>query len=82
MTFPCHSRFGAVLLCVETMLLINGLSQMARDIGAKQSTELKAEMMRALEGLEELVKEGRAAMDEQRSRQEEVRNSKPNPLCP
>lgn len=45
---------------------------MARDEGENYGSEIKAEMMRAFQGLEELVKEGRAAMAEERSRQEEV----------
>lgn len=46
---------------------------MARDGGAERGSELKAEMMRALEGLEGLVREGRASISRERSRQEEVR---------
>lgn len=45
---------------------------MARDGGAERGLEVKAEMMRALEGLEGLVREGRAAISRERSRQEEV----------
>lgn len=47
---------------------------MARDGGAERGSEVKAEMMRALEGLEGLVREGRAAIARERSRQEEVRD--------
>lgn len=45
---------------------------MARDGGAEQGSEVKAEMMRALKGLEGLVKEGRKAIREEKSRQEKV----------
>lgn len=46
---------------------------MARDGGAERGSEVKAEMMRALEGLEGLVREGRASISRERSRQEDVR---------
>lgn len=46
---------------------------MARDGGAERGTEVKAEMMRALDSLEGLVREGRASIARERSRQEEVR---------
>lgn len=59
--------------------------QVARDASARRSSEVKAEMMRALEGLEEFVRDGRAAMDRERSRQEEVCSlfsSLPSPILP
>lgn len=45
---------------------------MARDGGVERSSEVKAEMMAALKGLEDLIKEGRGKIAKERSRQEEV----------
>eukprot|EP00752_Nemacystus_decipiens_P001844 g1778.t1 len=50
-------------------------AEMARDGGAERGSEVKAEMMRALQGLEGLVREGRASISRERSRQEEVQSS-------
>ncbi|CAM9422855.1 unnamed protein product [Pylaiella littoralis] len=50
-------------------------AEMARDGGAERGTEVKAEMMRALDSLEGLVREGRASIARERSRQEEVQTS-------
>eukprot|EP00903_Cladosiphon_okamuranus_P008058 g7772.t1 len=50
-------------------------AEMARDGSAERGWEVKAEMMRALEGLEGLVRDGRAAISRERSRQEEVQAS-------
>ncbi|CAN0479971.1 unnamed protein product, partial [Ectocarpus sp. 12 AP-2014] len=47
-------------------------AEMARDGGVERGSEAKAEMMRALKALEGLVKEGRAAISREQSRQEKV----------
>ncbi|CAM9430862.1 unnamed protein product [Ectocarpus fasciculatus] len=47
-------------------------AEMARDGGVERGSEAKAEMMRALKGLEDLVKEGRAAISREHSRQEKI----------
>lgn len=47
---------------------------MARDGSAERGSEVKAEMMKALKGLEGLVQEGRACIAQERSRQEKVRH--------
>ena len=48
---------------------------MARDGSAGRGSEVKAEMMKALKGLEGLVQEGRACIAQERSRQEKVQNA-------
>ncbi|CAM9725922.1 unnamed protein product, partial [Discosporangium mesarthrocarpum] len=47
-------------------------AELIRDRGMGHGKALKAEMVRALRGLEGLVREGRSAMAKERSRQEEV----------
>ena len=47
---------------------------MARDGSAERGSEVKAEMMKALKGLEGLVQEGRACIAQERSRQEKVQH--------
>lgn len=51
---------------------IMGAKKMARDGSAERGSEVKAEMMRALADLEDLVRKGRESLAGERSRQEEV----------